>query len=71
MGTGRAFPVNPVTLEATSTGIYDPCALARLEPTAVEVISHTEWTRRRNLKWDKERLDFYKVPTHLRPKELR
>jgi hypothetical protein len=43
------FPVDPKTLEALSTGCYDPCAISDPDPEPVETISASEWNRRRRL----------------------
>ena len=52
--TGQVFPVNPKTLEATSTGTYEPPGTDHSEPEALEVISWGEWSKRRNKMWDRE-----------------
>lgn len=41
------FPVNPNTLEATSTSYYDPYAICDPDPTPLETISHSEWCNRK------------------------
>ena len=50
---GTVFPVDPRTLEATSTGLFEPDG-NHSEPTALEVISHAEWSLRLNQKWDRD-----------------
>jgi hypothetical protein len=53
------FPVNPETLEATSTGCYDPWAWTDPDKDPVETISHGEWCLRLNKKWDRQLRDRY------------
>lgn len=54
------FPVDPETLEATSTGCYDPWAWTAPDPEPIETIGCNEWSVRRNKIWDKQMRDYYK-----------
>ena len=49
------FPVNPVTLEATSCGCYDPYAWSDPDPEPLETISVDEWNARSNKLWREQR----------------
>lgn len=52
VGTGfMCFPVNPVTLEATSCGGYDPYAWSDPDPEPLETITVQEWNLRKNKLW--------------------
>ena len=41
------FPVDPKTLKALATAVYDPWAWADPDPAPVETITVAEWNRRR------------------------
>lgn len=51
------FPIDPVTLEALSTGYYDAYCYNDPEP-GVKYISFNEWCRLRNEQWDKQQFRY-------------
>ena len=51
------FPIDPVTLEALSTGYYDAYCFNDPEPGVV-YISFSEWCRLRNEQWDKQQFRY-------------
>lgn len=53
------FPIDPVTLEALSTGYYDAYCFNDPEPDVV-YISFNEWCRLRNEQWDRQRIAYYR-----------
>lgn len=55
----QCFPVNPYTLEATSSSSYDPWAIKDPDPEPLETISADEWYRRIHKKEDDRRKTFY------------